>query len=343
MCRSRDTEWPEVLILCLIVSISARYPERMDILSDTLAALRTGRPSVVRTDAQAPWGVRFEPISGAGFHVVVEGHCFLLPVGGDPIALGPGDVVFLRRGTDHAICDAVTSELVAFEPDRVDTSSPIGRFAVEGEGARSVLVCGAYHLDIDRPHPLLGELPEVIHLPANPGRHPVLRSAVDQLCAELHQPQPGSDSVVTALVDLLLLYILRSWYAELPRGRTQGWASALNDPLIAPALKAIHDDPAHPWTVESLGSRAGLSRAAFARRFATVVGEPPLSYLTTWRMAVAARMLRETVDSLGAVAESTGYTSEFAFAKAFKRHFGAPPGAYRRERRTAPASLSVPV
>ena len=343
MCRSRDAEWPEVLILCPIVSILARYPERMDILSDTLAALRTGRPSVVRTDAQAPWGVRFEPISGAGFHVVVEGHCFLLPVGGDPIALGPGDVVFLRRGTDHAICDAVTSELVAFEPDRVDTSSPIGRFAVEGEGARSVLVCGAYHLDIDRPHPLLGELPEVIHLPANPGRHPVLRSAVDQLCAELHQPQPGSDSVVTALVDLLLLYILRSWYAELPRGRTQGWASALNDPLIAPALKAIHDDPAHPWTVESLGSRAGLSRAAFARRFATVVGEPPLSYLTTWRMAVAARMLRETVDSLGAVAESTGYTSEFAFAKAFKRHFGAPPGAYRRERRTAPASLSVPV
>ncbi|MEU9143593.1 AraC family transcriptional regulator [Streptomyces sp. NPDC048349] len=315
----------------------------MDILSDTLAALRTGRPSVVRTDAQAPWGVRFQPIAGAGFHVVVEGHCFLLPVGGDPIALGPGDVVFLRRGTDHAICDAVTSELVAFEPDRVDTSSPIGRFTVEGDGARSVLVCGAYHLDIDRPHPLLGDLPEVIHLPASPGRHPALRSAVDQLCAEIHRPQPGSDSVVTALVDLLLLYILRSWYAELPREQTQGWASALNDPLIAPALKAIHDDPAHPWTVESLGSRAGLSRAAFARRFTTVVGEPPLSYLTTWRMALAARMLRETVGSLSAVAENVGYTSEFAFAKAFKRHFGAPPGAYRRERRTASASLSVPV
>ncbi|MFJ8039039.1 AraC family transcriptional regulator [Kitasatospora sp. NPDC096147] len=309
----------------------------MDILSDTLAALRTGRPSVVRTDARAPWGVRFQPVSGAGFHVVVQGRCLLLPVGGEQIELGPGDVVFLRRGTDHAICDAVGSTPVAFEPDRVDRSSPLGRFAIEGaeDGARSVLVCGAYHLDVARPHPLLGDLPEVIHLPAGPGRHPALRSAVDQLCAEMHRPQPGSDSVVTALVDLLLLYILRSWYAELPGERTRGWASALNDPLIAPALKAIHDDPGHPWTVESLGSRAGLSRAAFARRFSTVVGEPPLSYLTTWRMAVAARSLRESADPLGTVAERAGYTSEFAFAKAFKRHFGAPPGAYRRERRAA--------
>ncbi|MFI5761142.1 AraC family transcriptional regulator [Streptomyces sp. NPDC051563] len=313
----------------------------MDILSDTLAALRTGRPSVVRTDARAPWGVRFQPVAGAGFHVVVEGNCFLLPVAGDPIALGPGDVVFLRRGTGHAICDAAPGEPVAFEPSRVDTSSPIGRFAVEGDGARSVLVCGAYHLDIDRPHPLLGDLPEVIHLPAGPGRDPALRSAVDQLCAEIHRPQPGSDSVVAALVDLLLLYILRSWYAELTGERTQGWASALNDPLIAPALKAIHEDPAHPWTVESLGSRSGLSRAAFARRFTSVVGEPPLGYLTTWRMARAARMLRETGDPLGAVAQKAGYTSEFAFAKAFKRHFGTPPGAYRRERRPASGAASA--
>jgi AraC-like DNA-binding protein len=308
----------------------------MDILSDTLAALRTGRPSVVRTDAHAPWGVRFKPIAGAGFHVVVEGHCVLLPPAGDPIALGPGDVVFLRRGSGHAICDAVTSETVDFDPDRVDASSPIGRFAVGDEGVPSVLVCGAYRMDIDRPHPLLGELPEVIHLPASPGRHPVLRSAVDQLCAEFHDPQPGSDAVVVALVDLLLLYILRSWYAELPRERTQGWAAALTDPLIAPALKAMHGDPAHPWTIESLGRQAGLSRAAFARRFTSVVGEPTLSYLTTWRMATAARMLSETGDALSIIASRTGYTSEFAFAKAFKRHFGAPPGTYRRTRPAVP-------
>ncbi|MFD0262325.1 AraC family transcriptional regulator [Kitasatospora indigofera] len=307
----------------------------MDILSDTLEVLRTGRPMVSRTEAHAPWALKFQPVSGAGFHVVVEGHCHLLPPHGRPLALGPGDIVFLRRGSGHVLCDLPDRDPVDFVPARVDRSSPIGQVTVDGPGPRTVLVCGAYAIDVDRPHPLFGDLPEVVHLPAVPGRHPVLRSAVDQLCAEFHAPQPGSDAVVTALIDLLLLYILRSWYAELPKERTRGWTAALTDPAVAPALKAIHDDPGHPWTVESLGTRAGLSRAAFARRFASVVGEPPLTYLTNWRMATAARLLHHSAAPLSTVAQHTGYTSEFAFAKAFKRHFGAPPGAYRRQVRTA--------
>ncbi|MFJ7157221.1 AraC family transcriptional regulator [Streptomyces sp. NPDC101118] len=307
----------------------------MDILSDTLEVLRTGRPMVTRTDARAPWALRFQPLSGAGFHVVVEGRCHLLPPDGEPVALGPGDIVFLRRGSGHTLCDAPGRDPVDFVPDRVDRSSPVGQVTVEGPGPHTVLVCGAYAIDVDRPHPLFGDLPEVIHLPAVPGRHPVLRSAVDQLCAEFHAPQPGSDAVVTALVDLLLLYILRSWYADLPEDRNRGWAAALTDPAVAPALKAIHDDPGHPWTVESLGTRAGLSRAAFARRFASVVGEPPLTYLTNWRMATAARLLHRSPAPLSTIAQQTGYTSEFAFAKAFKRHFGSPPGTYRRQAGTA--------
>ncbi|MGW4652035.1 AraC family transcriptional regulator [Kitasatospora sp. NPDC004289] len=314
----------------------------MDILSDTLEVLRTGRPMVTRTDAHAPWALRFRPVSGAGFHVVVEGRCHLLPPDGRPVALGPGDIVFLQRGSGHVLCDLPGRAPVDFVPERVDRSSPIGRLTVDGPGPRTVLVCGAYAIDVDRPHPLFGDLPEVIHLPAVPGRHPVLRSAVDQLCAEFHAPQPGSDAVVTALVDLLLLYVLRSWYADLPKDRTRGWAAALTDPAVAPALKAIHDDPGHPWTVESLGTRAGLSRAAFARRFTSVVGEPPLTYLTTWRMATAARLLQRSPSSLGTIARRTGYTSEFAFAKAFKRHFGTPPGAYRRRARTSVDERSGP-
>jgi AraC-like DNA-binding protein len=311
-----------------------RYRGAVDILSDTLEALRTGRPAAVRTDAHAPWGLRFRPIAGAGFHVVAEGRCRLLPPHGDPVTLGPGDIVFLRRGSGHTLCDEVDSAPVDFVPEQVQGSSPIGRVRLEGPGVRTVLLCGAYWLDVDRPHPLLGELPEVIHLPASPGRHPALRSAVDQLCAEVHDPQPGSDKVVTTLVDLLLLYILRSWYAEQPKEQSRGWSAALSDPLLAPALKAIHDDPSHPWTVEALGSRAGLSRAAFARRFTAVVGEPPLTYLTTWRMTTAARMLRQSTDELRAIGRKTGYTSEFAFAKAFKRHFGVPPGVYRKQSRS---------
>lgn len=303
----------------------------MDILSDTLEVLRTGRSMVTRTDAHAPWALKFQPVSGAGFHVVVEGRCHVLAPHGRPLALGPGDIVFLRRGSGHTLCDAPGRDPVDFVPERVDRSSPVGQVTVDGPGPRTVLVCGAYAIDVDRPHPLFSDLPELIHLPAVPGRHPVLRSAVDQLCAEFHAPQPGSDAVVTALVDLLLMYILRSWYSALPKEPARGWVAALTDPVVAPALKAIHDDPGHPWTVESLGARAGLSRAAFARRFASVVGEPPLAYLTNWRMATAARLLRRSQTPLSAIAQHTGYTSEFAFAKAFKRHFGSAPGAYRKQ------------
>jgi AraC-like DNA-binding protein len=174
-------------------------------------------------------------------------------------------------------------------------------------------------------------MPDVVHLPATPGRHPALRSAIDQLCAELERPRPGSDSVVSALIDLLLLYILRAWQDEQPPDGTASWAAALADPVIGRALRAIHAEPGKAWTVQALGQHTGLSRAAFARRFTALVGEPPLAYLTAWRMTAAARLLRETSTPLSAVAAHTGYGSEFAFAKAFKREYGVAPGSYRRQ------------
>ncbi|MBF6220101.1 helix-turn-helix transcriptional regulator [Nocardia abscessus] len=172
--------------------------------------------------------------------------------------------------------------------------------------------------------------PPVVHLPARLGRYPHLRTATEVLGAELERPGHGTDVVVTGLLDTLLLYILRAWYDEQARCGTTGWAAALADPSISVALRHMHDDPAHPWTVEELAGRAGLSRAAFAKRFAQLVGRAPLAYLTWWRMTPAARALRDTDDPLAAIATRAGYTSEFAFAKAFKREFGAPPGGYRR-------------
>ncbi|KAA2260444.1 AraC family transcriptional regulator [Solihabitans fulvus] len=307
----------------------------MDILSDTLSALRTGRPASVRTDARAPWGLRFPPVAGAGFHVVLQGSCLLVPPDGPPVPLGPGDVIFLRSGCQHLLCDDPASPVRDFTPDPDDAGSPVGRITVGGAGARAVVLCGAYHLDVARHHPLLGDLPEVLHLPARVGWHQVLRSAIDQLSTELVRPTPGSDAVVVSLIDLLLVLILRAWYDEQSPDRVEGWAAALTDPVIAPALHAMHDEPGRPWTVESLGDRAGLSRAAFARRFSAVLGEPPLSYLTTWRMTTAARLLRDTDTTLHGIAESAGYTSEFAFAKAFKRRYDVPPGTYRRQHRAS--------
>ncbi len=307
----------------------------MDILSDILTTLRTGRPSSVRTQGSGHWGLRFRTIAGAGFHVVLQGSCLLLPPAAAPIRLGPGDLVFLRKGSGHTICDDLASPVEEFVPERDDPISPIGRITVGSGELQTVLLCGAYQLDVNLPHPLLAELPHVLHLPAVPGRYPSLRAAIDQLSVEVERPRPGSDSIVASLVDLLLLYVLRAWHDQQPADESGGWAAALADPVLASALHAIHNDPGFPWTVESLGQRAGLSRAAFARRFTAMVGEPPLTYLTNWRMTTAARLLRETDGALSSIAKQTGYSSEFAFAKAFKRRYGTAPGGYRRDSRAA--------
>ncbi|WP_307792769.1 AraC family transcriptional regulator [Streptomyces sp. HB132] len=126
------------------------------------------------------------------------------------------------------------------------------------------------------------------------------------------------------------MYILRIWLAEHPTRDGNGWAAALNDPPITAALHAVHRDPAAPWTVAKLAAEAGLSRATFARRFTSMAGQPPLGYLTWWRLTMAARLLRETEATLRSIAAQVGYTFEFAFANAFKRTYGLAPGTYRR-------------
>jgi AraC-like DNA-binding protein len=194
------------------------------------------------------------------------------------------------------------------------------------------MLCGAYLLDRSGPHPLLNDLPQVIHLQARVGRHSELRAAVDLLGAELDSDaRPGADAVLPALLDLLLLYILRAWFEEQHASghSATGWVAALHDPAIATALRAIHGDPGRPWTVDELGAQACLSRAAFARRFTHLVGQPPLTYLTWWRMTVAARLLRTSDARVDTIARQVGYTSQYTFTHAFKRQYGAPPGRYR--------------
>ncbi|WP_338771271.1 AraC family transcriptional regulator [Nocardia vulneris] len=295
----------------------------MDVLSETIAAIRTGSPTSGMFVRHAPWGRRYPVVPGAGFHVVLQGSCWLVPsTGAEPMALGAGDVVFMPRGADHDLVDHLDSPVT-------ETARPGEPREVEGPGVRTALLCGAYELGRQRSHPLLDELPEFIHLPARPGRHPALRGAVDLLAAEIAAPRPGSDAAVPALLEMLLLFVLRAWFEEQAGARTTGWAGAFADPAVAAALRAVHEEPARPWTVPDLSDVAGVSRATLARRFTATVGEPPLAYVTRWRMLTAARLLRETNAALGTVARKVGYTSEFAFAKAFKREYGLAPGRYR--------------
>lgn len=314
----------------------------MDVLSDVIAVMRTGQPRSARVQRHAPWGQRYSPVPGAGFQIILQGSCWLIPAGSEPIALSVGDVVFLPHGATHGLADSPSTPLgdhVCDPGDRARSGQPYagppaGQSRQQGTSATTVTLCGAYQLDPARAHPLLTSLPEIVYLPASPGYRPELRTAVDLLGSELGQRRPGADAVVPALLDTLLLYILRAWFEEQSAdGAATGWAAALRDPAISAALDSIHRNPAAAWTVERLGTQAGLSRAAFARRFNALAGQPPLTYLTWWRMTVAARMLRDSDAPLSTIAKQAGYGSEFAFAAAFKRQYGTAPGKYRRQSR----------
>ncbi|MBC9711291.1 AraC family transcriptional regulator [Streptomyces sp. TRM66268-LWL] len=309
----------------------------MDVLSDVLAVIRTGRPRAAHVRWHAPWAQEFASVPGsAGFQIVLEGSCLLLPPEGEPVRLAAGDVLLMPHGSGHTLADSsgTPPPAPACEPDDPRYATPYAFDSVDPTGSRgpaTVVLCGTYQLDPRRTHPLLLGLPERIHLPAGAGRPSELGSAVELLAAELGRPRLGSGAAVPALLETLLTYILRIWFAEQPaRGNATGWVAALNDPQITAALDAIHGAPGDPWTVASLAGRAGLSRAPFARRFAALTGQPPLTYLTWWRMTTAARLLQTTDAPLKPLAAQVGYASEFAFAAAFKRAYGVPPGRYRR-------------
>ncbi|MFG1703711.1 AraC family transcriptional regulator [Nonomuraea sp. M3C6] len=306
----------------------------MDVLSDVVALMRTGRPTSARISWRAPWGQAFPPVPGsAGFQMILRGSCWLIPPGGGPVPLSVGDVVFLPHGDGYGLTDDPARPLAA--APACDPYQDTGLFASAdfgGTGAETVTLCCGYQLDPGRTHPVLGALPDVIHLPTTLGRHPELRAAVELLAGEIDNPRLGADTVVTSLLDMLQLYILRAWFdREGEACAHTGWAAALADPAISRALDAIHRAPAQRWTVESLGAYAGLSRAGFARRFTSLVGQPPLAYLTWWRLASAALLLRESDASVAEVATRVGYGSEFAFGNAFKREYGLAPGKYRRQ------------
>lgn len=307
----------------------------MDVLTDVLQTVRARAACSGRLEAAAPWGIEIPAGDYARFHVVLEGQAWLRPPEpAEPIELSGGDLVALPHGDAHILADSLSSptrplsEVLAEDPRGLDRAIWVG-----GSGARTTLVSGRIEFEGRRGNPLLSVLPQVMVLKGELARsvhwlEPTLRI----LACEMASGRPGAQTVVSRLADVIFIQIVRGHLAS-RGGEATGWLAALADPQIGGALALVHQNPERDWTVQELAHQVAMSRSAFAARFTRLVGEPPLSYVTRWRMQKAASLLREGNATIAQIAEAVGYDSEAAFSKAFKRALGSAPGAYRRAAR----------
>lgn len=298
--------------------------QTMDVLTNILESLPLVGSLHCRTELKAPWGMTFPASTVMAFHVVDEGSCWL-KLGETPTLLEAGDSILLAPGQTHSLSDKPeTPSRAVISLDGVTRECQ--RLSYGEDGDRAVVLCGKFQLESDTPHPLHALLLPVIHLK---GQQPWLKTTLRLLAAEANANGPGSQTILRRLTDVLFVQILRAWL-ETQNEPQSNWLSALRDPKIGAALSLIHEFPERAWTVANLAAEVRLARTTFATRFTGLVGEPPLTYLTQWRMHLAARLLRGEGLTLKAVAERVGYESEAAFSHAFKRVYGLAPGGYRR-------------
>jgi AraC-like DNA-binding protein len=308
----------------------------MDALTAVLAVAGVRGTVAATLDAAEPWGLTLDAVPGAAFHAVTDGLAWLRITGRAGLRLMPGDVVLLPTGIAHSLSSGPGAGTTPFDHAAAERALAAGESLRLGTGpGQTRILCASYRQDPAVTVPLLTLLPDVLHIPARQAGT-ALDATLRLLASEISQPQPGAAAVLDRIVDILLVQLLRAWLATDPaRPRTPSWLSALTDPVAGPALAVLHTQPGRDWTIPSLAAAIGVSRATLARRFPAQVGCTPAAYLTRWRMDLAAVRLRDTDDTVGAVARSLGYTSEYAFNRAFTRHRRIPPGRYRTHSRAA--------
>lgn len=303
-----------------------------DVLTGVLDALGVRGRVFCRSELRAPWGLVLPRGESAHFHVVERGRCSLRLAGSArALYLESGDLVVVPHGRGHTLSDPEQAVARPLAELTRPTAGCVGRLIKStGRGAETRLLCGAFHFARAAGRHLLQPLPDVIHVRTGAsGDASWLAGALHLLLAEAQASRPGAEIVVSRLTEVILVQALRAWVASLPAGRG-GWLGALRDPQMAAALALMHRSPERRWTVAALAGQVGLSRSPFAARFTALVGEPPLSYLTGWRLLRAARVLGDERLSLDDVASLVGYASVAAFSRAFQRRFRVSPGAYRR-------------
>lgn len=302
----------------------------MDVLTDVMETVRVRSHLYGRLELTAPWGMRVDEPERPSFFVVSRGSCWLDVTGvAGPIPLAGGDFVFLPKARPLILRDSPATEPRSHDEVMQGWEGPPRPLAYGGGGMPVSLVCGCFTFETGGRNPLIASMPPMILVRAD-SAHSVqwLEATLQFVASESASTLPGAETVASRLADILFVQAVRAHIASAGCDAS-GWLRALAEPQIGESLRLIHERPHAPWTVESLASAVAMSRSAFAARFMTLVGEPPLRYLTGWRMEKASHMLRRG-DTIAAIARSVGYDTDAAFGKAFRKHMGATPGEFRR-------------
>jgi AraC-like DNA-binding protein len=308
----------------------------VDAVAGLLDGPRAREAFVLRSSMNPPWSLRIADEAPLTVIAVTRGHAWVV-LGAEvpPKRLDTGDVAIVRGPDPYTVADdpVTTPQAIIHPGQRCTTvngeelherwSLGVRAWGNRPDGA-TVMLTGTYELDSEVSHRLLRALPRLLVLPDEDWESPL----VPLLAAEIGRDEPGQEAVLDRMLDLLVIAVLRAWFAR-PDAHPPGWYRAYGDPVVGQALRLMHHNPAHRWTLAELAREVGMSRAALARRFQKLVGEPPMTFLAGWRIALAADLLREPGATLGSVAPQVGYGSPFALSSAFKRLRGVSPQDYR--------------
>jgi AraC-like DNA-binding protein len=306
----------------------------VDAVVGLLDGVRARGAFVLRMMMDPPWSMSIQDEAPLTLICQTHGGAAIVGDSSGTVRLGPGDVA-LTRGTEQYVFadDPATTPMVVIHPGqrcttlsgddlRFEMSLGVRTWGNSPSGATRSVIC-AYEGRSEVSARLLDALPTVLVLRADEWETPL----VDLLAAEAGNDGPGQEAYLDRLLDLLLIAVLRTWFDRDENAPT--WWHAEHDPVVGPALKLIYNNPDHPWTVANLAAAVGSSRAVFASRFTEQVGEPPIAFLTSWRLALAADLLRASRATIAAIARQVGYSTPFALSSAFKRAYGVSPNTYR--------------
>lgn len=297
----------------------------MDPLSDVLSLLKPQSYMIRGLDAAGHWSLHYPPIEGVRCYACLSGECWLVVDGGDePVRMTAGDCVLLTRRQTFRLASDPT--LMPEDAVPVFGGTPKGGVTTINGGGQFLGLGGFFTFAGQHAGVLLALLPPVVHIRKDADRA-ALRWSMERVMEELREPLPGGSLIAQHLGHMMLVLALRLELADGPKAGV-GWLYALADKQIAAAITAMHAEPGHRWTLQSLAERASMSRSTFALRFKETVGEPPMEYLVRWRMMLAGDKLLNSKDSVSAIAFSMGYESESAFSAAFRRMMGCSPRQY---------------